>query len=490
MRALNNVRLSLSRTSLTYTVSYRPGPPTAPVHGPAAVYEGIRTIWLIAIVLAVICTVSRPAAAQPVDFGSADDPREQIQSVWWRYQSRLELTSGLSLISDHWRGGVGVNSNIVVPGLTARLNGTLRGGIYGRYEPDSDEFYDLLRLVEFARFSGTATSDLYLRAGRIERMRLGTGHVVNFFNSRVAWDERTVGVEGKYTWPLLDLSGFTDNVLLNGVVGGHVALRPVYWANDPRTRSFTLGFGYVSDLNTRTGESMGVTAYNVDMSFNALTSGEVRLSPFTSYAWYPKYGSGIGFGADLQADNFIDLARFRLRLALYYNGREFIPGYVGSFYQVSNPAARILNSQKYLVGEREIEYEGVELADANGGNDFETELRLLIFERFELWYYFRRHYGSQSLSEYHLRLFYHQPNNLRIHVGMDRGGILGFFSLFNELGDQTSLVFGTDVRLTGPFWIFVNARYSFEEVGIDPDGRRQYLVQRRFEPFTGIRFDF
>lgn len=448
-----------------------------------------RTVACTLLVFAASLASGR-SAAQPVDFGSADDPREQLQAVWWRYQHSLDVRTGLSLIANHWRAGVGASADVVTPSLTARLSGSVRGGIYGRYGPDADEAYDLVRLIEFVRYKPSPRSKWYLRGGRIGRMRLGTGHVVNFFNSDVAWDERTVGVEGIYSGRIMDVAGFTDNVLVDGVTGGRVALRPLFWGEDVRTQSLTLGLNYVTDLKARTDSTLGVTAYNVDMSFNALTSGEIRLAPFASYAWYPQYGSGIAFGADVKAENFIDLARFRLRLALYYNGREFIPGYVGSFYQVSNPTARILDAQKYLEGNPEIDFEGVELEDAGGGNDFETELRLLIFDRFELWYSFRRHYGSQSLSEYHLRLFFHQPGRLRVNVGMDRGGLLGFFSLFNDLGDQTALVFGTEYRLTGPFWVSIHALYTFEHVGVGDEGKERYLVQRRFEPFTGIRFEF
>ncbi|MEX0599293.1 MAG: hypothetical protein WD205_01545, partial [Rhodothermales bacterium] len=59
-----------------------------------------------------------------------------------------------------------------------------------------------------------------------------------------------------------------------------------------------------------------------------------------------------------------------------------------------------------------------------------------------------------------------------------------------ELVDQTALLFCTDYRLAVPFWVFVHARYTFEHTGTDEEGRDQYLVQRRFEPFTGIRFNF
>lgn len=463
----------------------------ARARGPADPYAAgglVRGVQLALLCfIACLCLQPRAAYSQPVDFGSADDPGEQLQRVWWRYQNSLDARTGFSLIADHWRAGVGLNLNLVTRSLTARLSGTFRGGIYGDYDKDTDELYDLLRLVEFARYNPPRDSRFYLRGGRIERVRLGTGHLVNFFNSHVAWDRRTVGIESMYGTRLLDVAAFTDNVLLDGVVGGRAALRPFGWGGNVRAQSLTVAVSYVTDLSVH--DTVSVTAYSVDAGFNALPQGDIRLVPFASFAWYPDYGSGLAFGATVESDNFIDLARFRLRLALYYNGSEFIPGYYGAFYQVSNPGARILNSYRYLVGETEIEYEGVELDDALGGNDFETELRLLIFERFEFWYYFRRHYGTQSLSEFHLRLFLHQPRTLRVHVGLDRAGLKGFFSLFNDLGDQTALAMGIDYRIAGPFWAFIDARYTFEYVSTGAKGKDQYLVQRRFEPFVGIRLD-
>ena len=444
----------------------------------------------LAVLLSVALGSISSALAQPVDFGSSDDPRERLQTVWWRHQSSFQASGGLSLISDHWRAGVNAGLDLVSRPLTARVAGTVRGGIYGRYEPDTDEWYDLLRTVEFARYNAPLRSPLYLRAGLLDRLRIGTGHVVNFFNSHVAWDERTVGAEGMYRRGLLNVAGFTDNVLINGVVGGRVGIRPLFWSRGERYRSIEVGLNYITDLDTRTKESEGVTAYNVDVSAQAVASGEVRFVPFASYAWYPEYGRGLGFGASVESDNFIEFARFRFRMALFYSGEQFIPGYVGSFYQVSNPFDRILDADKYLRDKAAIDFEGVELKDAAGGNDLETELRVLIFERFEFWYFFRRHYGTQSLGEYHLRLYFNQPGRLRVNVGMDRGGLKSVLSLFNSLGNQSALVFGTDYRVLGPFWVFIHARYTFEEAGASEDGTKRYLVQRRFEPFTGFRIDF
>jgi len=430
------------------------------------------------------------ARAQPVDFGSADDPREHLQRVWWRRQSSLDMRTGLSLIADHWRAGIGMNLNLVRRSVTARLNGVVRGGIYGRYDPDTDELYDLVRLVDFARYNPPRQSRFYLRGGAIDRMRLGTGHVVNFYSSRVAWDRRTIGVESMWGTPLVDLYAFAGDVRMNGLVGARVAVRPLAGVRSLRMRSLMFGATYVTDRASNHPDTLGITAYNVDISLNALPAGDIRLVPFSSFAWYPAYGKGLAIGASVESDNFIDLARFRLRLAVYYSGREFIPGYVGAFYMVSNPEARIVDSHRYLVGDRQVAYEGVSLEEALGGNDFETEMRLLVWERFEFWYYFRRHYGTQRLSEMHFRLYFHDPRRLRVDVGVDRAGLRGFFSLFNNLGDQSALAFGLHYRIAGPFWLFANARYTFEYVGTGADGIDHYLIQRRFEPFVGIRFDF
>ena len=67
---------------------------------------------------------------------------------------------------------------------------------------------------------------------------------------------------------------------------------------------------------------------------------------------------------------------------------------------------------------------------------------------------------------------------------------LGRFSIFSDMGDQSALIFGTDYHLTGPLWLFLRARYSYERVDEDQDLAQRFLVQRRFEPLTGFRLRF
>ncbi len=453
---------------------------------------GVGSAFIFALLsAAAIGAATLPGAARaqtPVFFGSSDDPREHEQRFWWERDQVLDVMGGFSLIGAQWRTATGFALNVATRPFTARFSGALRAGIYGTYRPDIDEAYDALRLVEYVRLPLQPRSRFYLRAGPIERMRLGTGHVVDFFNSRVAWDERTVGVETMWRTRPLEAAVFTDNVLLDGVTGARVALSPLFFARNYRARSLQLGFNYTTDLAPRPPGVPRLTAYNLDARFDAFRSGALTLSPFVSVAWFDGFGNGLFFGADLHSENFIDLARFRFRLALQYNSKRFIPSYFDAFYTVNNLHARILRTED--VGDAAGEtFAGVALGDADGGNDIVTELRLYLFSGFEFWYAFRRHYGSQALSTYHLRL-YLRARRFSLYIGQDRGGLRSFFSLLNDLGDQSALVFRTDYRFFRHFRIYVRARYTYERIGDGADGTERYLVQRRFEPLTGIRMTF
>ncbi len=428
--------------------------------------------------------------SQLIAFGSADDPREQIQRVWWRRESFLYAKGGISLIAAQWRGATNLTLDLVTRPITARINGTIRAGFLGEYEPDLDEPYDLIRLVEFARYNPPRNHPVHLRLGLIDRMRLGIGHVVNFFNSSIAWDERTVG--GEFIWQgrTIEIAAFTDNVLVDGVVGGRFALRPLSWTRAPHTQTAQIGFNYVTDRAAREPGQRRLEGYNVDLQFDLFNSGSVFFAPYASYAWYPAFGDGIAFGADLYSERFIDRFSFRLRLGLFYNSREFIPGFVGAFYTVHNPQARIVASGTDLNAIEDDDLAGIALQDGRGANDLLTEFKLVIFDSFEVWYYFRRHYGEQRLSELHLRLFLRSSDKLRIEIGIDRTGLGSFFTLFNDMDDQSALVFGTDYKLAGSIYLYLRARYSYERVDDGQDHAQRYLVQRRFEPFTGIRFRF
>lgn len=437
--------------------------------------------------LALLASLAAPAArSQPADlFGSSDDPREIRRLTWWRPEQRLDVLGGLSLIAAQWRSAAHASADVQAPPLLLRLEGTVRTGIYGTYRPDVDDAYDALRLLAYARLVAPPGSPWYLRAGPLTRTRLGTGHLVDFFSSTAAWDDRTIGLEAMWRSPAAEVAAFSDDVRFDGVMGGRVALAPLFWHRRLPLRTLRLGVSAVTDRASLPAAFRRPTAYALDLGFDAFRSGVIYLSPFAGVGWLDRGGYGLHFGADLHSDNFIDLARFRFRLAIEYNSARFRPGLFGAFYMVDNPGAAIVGD----VEEGDERPAGIPLDRVRAGNDLVTEFRLLLFDRFELWYQFRRHYGQEALSSYHLRLFLH-TNRFRLSLGEDRAGLTSFFTLFSRLGNQSTLDFRTEYRLFFNVWVHLRARYAYERVGNLPDGRRAYLVQRRFEPFTGLRFRF
>ncbi len=429
------------------------------------------------IVLLLFLTLAPTAFAQQgAPFGHVMDLRERLQRDWWRRDQTVMAVGGLSLIGAQWRGAGSLTLEAVTRRASARIGGTLRAGPLGDYGPDVDEWYDLVRLVEFVRLNTREEDPLFVRVGLLDALRLGPGHVVNFFSSSVAWDERTVGTELRWSGSVLDAVAFADNVFLDGVAGGRLALTPPGRSSGRALPSVTIGANYVTD------REHGLDSYSADIRIDLFESGNIFFSPFASYARYRGYGNGLAVGADIYSDGFLDLLHFDFRVAAFYNGRQFIPGYFGSFYQVSNTVARIAQSSDTA------EPAGTSLVESAGATDLLVEFRLAFYRDFSLWYYFRRHFGSQRLGEFHLRLFLHASDGLRIELGIDRGGLGNLLTVLGDFGDLSALVFGTHYRLAGPLYVHATARYSFERLDVLDEAR--YLVQRRFEPMTGLRLRF
>lgn len=442
----------------------------------------------VASAVIFLCLLAIPVEAQPLNFGSADDPYENIIPQWWLRQSNVDLTGGVSLIGAQWRSAANISTTLQSRDVALRIAGTVRAGVFGVKEEDTDELYDLVRLVEYAKYQPARATKLHLRAGTTDRLRLGQGHLVDFYSSRVVWDDRLVGAEAGWRSRSLSLEAFTGDLRLNSVSGGRAELAPFIWSPNERWRSMRIA---VSGVDDRLDQpvSGSLRAYSGDVQMAAANIGDILVSPFVSWAQIEDYGSGYALGVDVGADNFVDLARFRLRLAYHRNSDQFVAGYVGSFYEVSNPGAVILKAEDIDGDETERLVANALLEDIDANSEFVTELRLLFFERFEIWSSFKRNFGSDALSEYHLRVFF-SSSKLKVQLSQDRGGLRGLFSLFNDLGDQTSLTFRTEYEVTPLVWLFVTTRYSYEERRSLEDGRRAYAVERRFEPMAGFRFWF
>jgi hypothetical protein len=445
---------------------------TDPLDGPAVLAR--YRMGCVLVVLALLIGAGT-TQAQPRLFGSWDDAAEIPNRGWWLADRHAEFLGGFSLIGAQWRTVARLRAHLESAYSVLEVDGSVRAGIYGRYGVDSDEPYDLLRVLRYARYSRGQT---YVRVGTPTRSRLGLGHLVDFYNGGADWDGRRMGAEVAVSGRRLRIFGLSSDVAMNRLLAGRIEIRPSAARGLPG--SIWIGFGAVSDQSIPAGgDPQPPDAYEVDIQFTAAESGAFAFRPFASAASFRRYGRGLLLGADIEADNFIDLARVHARLAIQYSDRQFRPGYFGSFYDVQNPTSAIVSSDS------DGSLAGVPLKETAKGTYVYSELRLHFFDRFEFFYAFRRHFGAQALSSYHLRVFLH-TSRFRFRFSEDRGGLRGFFSLLNSVGDQSLMSFQTEYRLTGPLWLRVDARYGYLQLP-DSGGQSRYAVQRRFEPYLGLR---
>src|SRR5690606_969455 len=143
-------------------------------------------------------------------------------------------------------------------------------------------------------------------------------------------------------------------------------------------------------------------------------------------------------------------------------------------------------------GDGTLGFAGVPLGEVGGGVDLLTAFEVAAFRTFALAYHFRRHYGDQALSDFSLRLAFHPRfvDGLSVALAIERQGLRSWFSLFRDLEDQNALVFDVEYPLTGAAHLSIRSRYGYRRLADAEDGTERFLVQRRFEPFVGLRYRF
>ena len=418
--------------------------------------------------LSLLWTISTECMAQD-GFGSMDRLSEKLVRQQWQTHKQINAMAGVSLIGAQWRGLTSVNLEFASYPFAMRLTGSVRHGPLGQYTPDWNEAYDFLRLIQFARIQ---TKNIYARIGSIENMRLGIGHVINRYHSSTSWDARTVGSEVAWVGDMFGFSAFTADILFNNLIGARASVNLPY--------SSKLGINYANHTPTN------LIAWSIDFQSEVFETGRIAFAPYISYAWYTRHGDGLAFGADVQSSGFLDILSFRLRAGAFYSSRHFIPGYIGSLFGVSNSQSRIIRNGADLQNIKPEDFSGLLLREARGVNDLLTEFELQIMERFWIAYSWRRHFGSQPLSEFHLRLFMRQGAYFTLEVGIDRLGERSFGDIFSSFSEQSVLILANVLRIRQSIFLRTEARYTFEPI----ESGTYYLVQRRFEPTLGVRINF
>jgi len=446
----------------------------------------------------LLCYVSSGfylAQAQPFEFGSLDDPIEMYEVPWWQRRLEVKTGVGLSLYGPMWFAES--RTTLTIPGqsIAMRAQASVRGNTLDAYAPTVQTPYEALRQLQFLRYTPGPEGTLYARIGPQANMYFGhAAHLVHFFGTSIAYDERTVGVEAAWKTRMLQVYALSDDVRFKGMVAGSIGVTPLGFlrTNTALKRTVVQATHIRDDWRSDTG----LRGYALEVSTKLHDNPFLNIIPYVSLAWYDgargglqQRSQGLSIGGMVSSPNFLDVARGRLRFALHYNGAGFIPGFIGPFYPVHNPEARILNSKAFLEQDSLRRPAGIPLSSALGGNGASSELRLVAFRRFLLWAHLYRHYGSQPLTQWNFRVGYHDPGSLRFQLGVDRGGLRSLGSLFSSMNDQSAVVWEVEYAWKRNWIVGMDTRYTYERV--DQDGRATYfLIQRRFAPYAGYRVNF
>jgi hypothetical protein len=424
-----------------------------------------------------------------VVFGSATDPLETTVDPRVPGSARVAAFGGPSYIGMTWRLGAGVDAEGSLGPVDVALEGRLRAGVDGLYDADVDELYDVARLIRYVRHNPTERLPVYARLGPIKQVTLGYGDLVRDFATTAAWDQRSIGLEVAAALGRVEAAAFSEDVRLDGLIGGRLGLRPVATTRQGRPvlglASLRLGGNLVRDLSL--GDSEGATAISGDASFDLFALGDLRLTPYVSYARFLDHGQGLTTGVTIGSPALADLVRLGASVSLLFSTDGFIPGYFNAFYPVSNPHATIIDSDVYFRDGRVRIPVSIDLADAQGGISLGYDLEAGVLGLFEASHYFRRDFGRRT-GAFGLRLVLVPEfgTDLRFAFEMGRQGLGGFRGIFSDLADEAILVFHVDYRFSGPFHVFLRSRYGYTQLDDMPDGRDAFLIERRFEPMVGI----
>ena len=447
----------------------------------------------LALLFALVVASAASPPAQPLAFGSADDPLELGTALRPDDRVRLGAFAGPAYLPDDWRAAARLDLEANVGRLSVGLGQTIHSGDGGLYGPEDDELYDLARAIRYVRWNATTGNRTYARLGPTSRVSLGVGALVSRYRTTTAWDERTIGAEAAVERGGLRVAGFADDVLrLDGVVGGEVGLRT--GARLGPVTDLALTLGGVHDLG-RSGLRGDSSLTGVELTLKGAYAGlgPILVRPFLTHAQYLGRGGTVGGGAEVGASNIGDAARARLRASVFVSSAGFVPGHVGPFYAISNGDERIVDDRTVFRATTPDERAGTPLDSLAAGVDLVLDGRVVAFGRAEVSGYFRRHIGDERASGFGVRVAGRLPNDGRVEFGLERQDFRGVLDLIQDLGALNALVLDIRVPVGRRGLVFVRSRYGYRlltaaDGAAYADGPPRFLVERRFEPLVGLRF--
>lgn len=442
----------------------------------------------LSLLLPLAVALASAPEAQPPAFGSAEDPFELGASPTSPDRVTWSAYGGPAFLRSDWRTGIRAEASVLRGRVSASVGGEIHPGTDGLYEDEADNARDLLRLVRYVRLQPRqGQTGLYARLGPLQSVTLGTGMLARRYRTTAAWNDRRLGAE------LATASGgsvrgaaFVGDVTGGGVAGAEIEIETGIDVGP--ARGLRVGVAAVHDLSLPASGDSSLTGVEATLKGDLFSEGGLALSPYVSYARYLGKGGGLGVGLALDGRDLGSVARAHARIGIVASRGRFGPGFIGPFYSVNGGTQRIAVANSFYDDDPTLDLAGTPIDSVNGGLDFTVDLRAVAFGRVEAMLYTRRHLGPRPLSAFSLRLAA-RAGETRFELGLEKQGFRSLLrTLFGgSLGEENSLILdiAVPVRALGGARAFVRSRYGYRQ--IEGDGPTRYLVERRFEPYIGLR---
>ncbi|MFN3596781.1 MAG: hypothetical protein ACK41D_05880 [Rubricoccaceae bacterium] len=445
--------------------------------------------------LAAFLLLAPGALAQPIPFGSGDDPLElDLQPIQARPRVWAGAYAGPAFVRNRWRVALAAEAEAQVGRVSVGVAEAIHPAAGGLYGGEFDAPYDALRVLRYARLNPTPTSRLYARLGPVQQVELGVGHLVRRYGTAAAWDERTVGAEAAAELGPVRLAAFTGDVRLNTLAGAEIDVATRRDAG--RLRGVRVSLAGVHDFARPPDSSL--TGLELVVRGDLLREDVAAVRPFVSAARYLRHGQGLGGGRRGRGRHRGDLFGARARVGVFASSRRFVPGHAGPFYSVAGGPSRILAADPFFdpAAPRSVRA-GVPLEAARAGLALVADVRVVRFRQFEAYQHVRRHVGPGRQSAYGLRLAARLAGDTRAELLLERQGFRSLLGQIGRTSDEQLLVLDVARPLGRPGYVFVRSRYGYRLLrdalppgDVPAADERAFLIERRFEPLVGLRLSY
>ncbi len=236
--------------------------------------------------------------------------------------------------------GIGLNLNLEI-----NSEGNIRNENF-------NELSDYLSIIRYVRY-GQKKDPFYARLGALDYATLGHGSIMYLYNNSPSYDTRKIGLELDADFNHFGFEAVYGSFAEKGVVGLRSFVRPLRFtqlSKIPIIGGFEIGGTYTTDFNSNAGISSGFYDNNLDeftinkdhgaieiigfdFGLPILRTGLLNADIYYDYAEILGFGNGRTAGISLTLKG-LGLVDVRTKFERRFNGKNYIPAYFNSFYEI------------------------------------------------------------------------------------------------------------------------------------------------------------